>query len=276
MLLPRLLCGILYSTISVISEGGGALKISACIVCYGGADEVIRAAESVLRHTAAPLTLYLVDNASPDGAGEALAAHPWPENVSVLRLPENLGFGAGHNKVLPLLDSDYHFVLNPDIFVESDVLGGLCGWLEEHPQAVMATPRLTFPDGREQVLPKRKPGVLGLAARQGVPGLKRFGDHYAMLDEDLSKPTPIEFCTGSFFCMRTAVFKAIGGFDEKYFMYVEDADITQKARRKGLVYYLPQFTACHAWHRAPQKSLKPFLQQLKSMGRYFCKWGFRL
>ena len=59
-------------------------------------------------------------------------------------------------------------------------------------------------------------------------------------------------------------------------MYVEDADITQKARRKGLVYYLPQFTACHAWHRAPQKSLKPFLQQLKSMGRYFCKWGFRL
>ena len=76
--------------------------------------------------------------------------------------------------------------------------------------------------------------------------------------------------------MRTAVFKAIGGFDEKYFMYVEDADITQKARRKGLVYYLPQFTACHAWHRAPQKSFKPFLQQLKSMGRYFCKWGFRL
>ena len=169
------------------------MKISACIVSYGGADEVIRAAESVLRHTAAPLTLYLVDNASPDGAGETLAAHPWPENVTVLRLPENLGFGAGHNKVLPLLDSDYHFVLNPDIFVESDVLGGLCGWLEEHPEAVMATPRLTFPDGHEQVLPKRKPGVLGLAARQGVPGLKRFGDHYAMLDEDLSKPTPHEF-----------------------------------------------------------------------------------
>ena len=57
MLPRRLLCGILYSTISVISEGGGALKISACIVSYGGADEVIRAAESVLRHTAAPLTL---------------------------------------------------------------------------------------------------------------------------------------------------------------------------------------------------------------------------
>ena len=53
----------------MISEGGGGVKISACIVCYGGADEVIRAAQSVLRYTAAPLSLYLVDNASPDGAG---------------------------------------------------------------------------------------------------------------------------------------------------------------------------------------------------------------
>ena len=252
------------------------MKISACIVCYGGAEEAIRAAWSVLRHTAAPLTLYLVDNASPDGAGEALARENWPENVRLLRLEKNLGFGAGHNQVLPFLDSDYHFVLNPDVEVRSDVLGGICGWLEAHPEAVMATPRLTFPDGREQVLPQRKPCLLGLAARQGVPGLKKFGDRYAMLDRDLSRPTAIEFCTGSFFCMRTAVFKAIGGFDEKYFMYVEDADITQKARQKGLVYYLPQFTAVHAWHRAPSRSLRPFLQQLKSMGRYFCKWGFRL
>ena len=148
--------------------------------------------------------------------------------------------------------------------------------MDDHPDVVMATPKLLFPDGRVQILPKRKPNILGLAARQGVPGLKKFGDRYAMLDEDLSVPTAIEFCTGSFFCMRTSVYKAIGGFDEGYFMYVEDADITQKARQKGFVYYLPQFTAYHAWHRAPNKSLKPFLQQLKSMGRYFNKWGWRL
>ena len=252
-------------------------SISACIVSYNGAEEVIRAAESVLKQTqGCELTLYLVDNASPDGTGKTLAAHPWPENVKVICLEQNLGFGSGHNRVLPLIRSDYHFVLNPDIFVETDVLSQLCGWMEEHPDAVMCTPRLLNTDGSVQVLPRRRPTVLGLLARQGIPGLKKFGDHYAMLDEDLSKPQKLEFCTGSFFCMRTEVFKAIGGFDEKYFMYVEDADITRKAMQKGSVWYLPQFYAYHAWHRAPQKNLKPFLQQLRSMGRYFCKWGFRI
>ncbi|WP_367113976.1 glycosyltransferase family 2 protein, partial [Fournierella sp.] len=252
-------------------------KISACIVSYNGADEVIRAVESLLKYTKdCALTVYLVDNASPDGTGETLERQGFPENVKVIRLPENLGFGKGHNQVLPLLDSEYHFVLNPDIFIDDNVLPAICDWLDGHPDVVMATPKLLFPDGRVQVLPKRKPNILGLAARQGVPGLKKFGDRYAMLDEDLSVPTAIEFCTGSFFCMRTSVYKAIGGFDEGYFMYVEDADITQKARQKGFVYYLPQFTAYHAWHRAPNKSLKPFLQQLKSMGRYFCKWGWKL
>lgn len=252
-------------------------RISACIVSYNGFDEVCTAVRSILAQCkGADLILYLVDNASPDGTGEKLAAEDFGPCVQAICLPENKGFSAGHNAVLPLLDSDYHFVINPDITLREPVMENICAWLDEHPEAVMATPRMFFPDGREQILPKRKPNVLGLLARQGVPGLKKFGDRYAMLDEDLSKPTPIEFCTGSFFCIRTETFRKIGGFDEGYFMYVEDADITQKARREGLVYFLPQFSACHAWRRAPGRQLRPFIQQLRSMGRYFCKWGFRL
>ena len=252
-------------------------RISACIVSYGGFEEVCAAVRSILRFCGGPdFTLYLVDNASPDGTGEKLAAEDFGPCVQVIRLAENKGFGAGHNAVLPLLTSDYHFVVNPDITLREPVMAGICAWLDDHPEVVMATPRMFFPDGREQILPKRKPNLLGLLARQGVPGLKKFGDRYAMLDEDLSRPTPIEFCTGCFFCIRTQVFRRIGGFDEGYFMYVEDADITQKARREGLVCYLPQFSACHAWHRAPGRRLGPFVQQLRSMGRYFRKWGFRL
>lgn len=249
--------------------------ISACIVSYGGYDEVAEAAASVLRHTRQrPLALYLVDNASPDGTGQKLRQTGFGPGVQVLCLPGNLGFGGGHNVVLPQLASDYHFVLNPDILVESDVLSDICAWMDRHPDVVMATPALFFPDGRPQVLPKRKPNVLGLLARQGMGCLKKYGDHYAMLDEDLTQPTDIQFCTGSFFCIRTQVFRQMGGFDEGYFMYVEDADITQKALAYGRVCYLPQFRAVHAWHRAPNKHLASFLRQLKSMRRYFKKWGF--
>jgi len=56
-------------------------------------------------------------------------------------------------------------------------------------------------------------------------------------------------------------------------MYVEDADLTQRALRQGLVYLLPQFTATHAWHRDPMRDAGKFKMQLKSMGRYFQKWG---
>lgn len=96
-----------------------------------------------------------------------------------------------------------------------------------------------------------------------------------MKDKDLTRPTEIEFCTGSFSAVRTRTFRAVGGFDEKYFMYVEDADLTQKMRTQGKAYLVPQFTAIHAWHRAAHRSLKPALWQTGNLLRYFSKWGFR-
>ena len=96
-----------------------------------------------------------------------------------------------------------------------------------------------------------------------------------MRDEDLASVQDIGFCTGSFFVMRTQVFQKIGGFDEGYFMYVEDADITRKALAEGRVCYVPVTSVTHAWHRDTHKSARSFLRQLRSMGRYWKKWGFQ-
>ena len=80
----------------------------------------------------------------------------------------------------------------------------------------------------------------------------------------------------AFTAVRTAEFKAVGGFDEHYFMYVEDADLTQKMRTTGKAYLVPQYTAIHAWHRArPTAASTPFLWQTGSLLRYFHKWGFK-
>jgi len=146
----------------------------------------------------------------------------------------------------------------------------------QHPGVVMARPALTFPDGQPQRLPLRRCNVRAMVYRQ-LPCLKfwaKYNERYLMADRDLTQPTEIEFCTGSFSAVDTAVFKEISGFDEGYFMYVEDADLTQKMRTKGKAYLVPQYTAIHAWHRAAHRSLKPFLWQLRSLLRYFSKWGF--
>ncbi len=126
-------------------------------------------------------------------------------------------------------------------------------------------------------MPKRRPALLPLVARQlPLPFLAKYNRHYLMQGEDLSRPRDVEFCSGSFFLIRTDVFKEIGGFDEGYFMYVEDADITQKALEKGRAVFLPQVVATHVWHRDAHRRPKQFLWQLRGMCRYFKKWGFKL
>ena len=241
------------------------MELSACIVVYNGAGEAIRAAQTVLDCTRRyPLTLYLVDNASPDGSGQQLTAAAKDgtlrtapgQTVQVLCRLENGGFGTGHNTVLSLLHSRVHFILNPDIQLTADTLSDLADWMVQHPGVVMARRAMGY--------------------RQ-LPCLKfwaKYNERYLMADRDLTQPTEIEFCTGSFSAVETAAFKAVGGFDEHYFMYVEDADLTQKMRTKGKAYLVPQYTAIHAWHRAAHRSLKPFLWQLRSLLRYFSKWGF--
>lgn len=256
--------------------------MSACIVSYCDFDEVYAAAQSVLHHTPAPdFRLYLVDNASPDGTGPRLMEAEFDDDrVTVLLLKENVGFGRGHNAVLDRLCSEIHFILNPDILLSGDTLTGMANWLTLHSDAVMATPQLYYPDGRLQHLPRRKPTPWLLLCRQLAPlmpgsAFAQADDHYTMQDAELSAPCPIEFCTGSFAAIRTTAFRQMGGFDPAYFMYVEDADLTQKALEYGKVYLLPQFSATHAWHRAPARDAQKFTMQLKSMFRFFKKWGVR-
>ncbi|NLW78355.1 MAG: glycosyltransferase family 2 protein [Ruminococcaceae bacterium] len=259
-----------------------AAGLSASVVMYGGADEVHQCLESLAAHTAGgnpagSLALYLVDNASPGGALDALKAQGVPEGTTVLELPQNRGYGAGHNAVLPLLKSRYHVVSNPDILLRDDAIGAMAAWMDDHPDVVMACPRLLFPDGREQHIAKRRPALLPLLARQLRLGfLKKYEDHYLMRDEDLSRPVDVAFCSGSFFMVRTEVFRRMGGFDEGYFMYVEDADITQKALHYGRAVFLPQVAVTHAWHRDAHRRPRQFWWQVRSMLRYFGKWGFRL
>lgn len=94
-----------------------------------------------------------------------------------------------------------------------------------------------------------------------------------MLDEDLSTEKDVQFCSGCFFVIRTEAFQKLGGFDRRYFMYVEDADLTQEALQLGRVVYWPGTQVVHAWHRSPSRHLSSFFQQLRSMGIYFKNGG---
>ena len=169
------------------------MELSACIVVYNGCDEALKAAQTVLQYTRRhPLTLYRVDNASPDGSGQKLEAALHSgllaagegQQVVVRCRAESGGFGTGHNMVQPDLDSDYHFILTPDIQLTADTLSDLADWMDQPPDVVMARPALVYPDGRPQQLPLRRCALRPIVYRQ-LPARRfwaKYNDAYLMKD----------------------------------------------------------------------------------------------
>ncbi len=250
-------------------------KVSAAIVTYKCYDKCKDAVKSLLEYTKnVDMTVYVIDNNSEDQTLKKLKAE-FPEIITIQN-PDNKGFGYGHNKVLELLNSKYHFVVNPDIVIDRDVLSDISTFFDKNPDIGLVTPQILNPDKTDQLLPKRNPTVAALVGRRIFgDALKDQIEHYQMLDEDLTKTIDIEFATGCFFGIRTDIYKLIGGFDERFFIYFEDMDITRRAKNIKRTVYYPKTYVYHAWERSSAKSLKYFVILIKGMFKYFGKWGWQ-
>ena len=178
-----------------------SIKVSGCVVTYNNASIISECIESVLKWTKNyDFKLYISDNGSTDGTVE-LIRRRFPE-VIVLENKRNLGFGGGHNRILRKLDSKYHFVINPDIFVTQDVFGPMVDYLEAHRNAAMITPKIMNDNGTEQQLPKRNPTIRYTILSKFKP-FKHYRQIYTRELENLNSPTDVDFCTGCFFAIRT-------------------------------------------------------------------------
>ncbi len=241
--------------------------ISASIVTYNDKERAPATVESIVQNTKKyPLKLYVIDNASSDGTTELIEK---TGQATVIRNDRNLGFGAAHNRVLERQLGKYHFVINPDITINTDVLSDMVDYFESNPDVAMAMPKILNTDGSEQKLPKERPTFKRLFF--GRLSDKIRGE-YVWAEKQITEPTEIDFCTGCFFCIRTDVFKKLLGFDTRYFMYLEDADLALKAKSKGKVMMLPQFTVNHAWERESSKSLKYLFIHIISCFKFLFKW----
>ena len=247
--------------------------VSACVVTYNNQDCAKTAVETVVLNTKnTALSMYVCDNNSTDRTIDSLKDI---ENVNIIRLPKNQGFGKAHNVVLDKIDSKYHAVINPDIIINSDVISAIAEFMDENTDVVMATPKILNADGSEQHLPKLTPSfkyvLLGRLGAVFKP-FKKYRDFYTKSNEHITKPYEVDFCTGCFFVIRTDVFKKLGGFDDRFFMYFEDADITRRAKQYGKTVFLPQFSVTHMWERASAKKLKYLIIHLTSYFKYMIKW----
>lgn len=251
-------------------------SVSGCIVTYNNADKIEKTVASVLEETkGVEFKLFVVDNGSTDGTIE-LIKEKFPQ-VTVIDTKKNLGFGAGHNKVLEFLTSKYHVVINPDIFLKEDVITELSQYADRDETIGLLSPQIRFEDGRLQQLGKRNPTIKYLGSHRFHKGDKpsKTMIEYCMLDMPKDKPFEITNATGCFMFFRTSVFKEIGGFDERFFMYLEDCDITRRVSQKYKALHYPMADVYHRWERESKRNKKLLMIHIHSIIKYFLKWGLR-
>lgn len=187
----------------------------------------------------------------------------------------NRGFGAGHNLAVKQLDSEYHFIVNPDVKIpNAEQISQMIGYMQVN-KVVLLNPRIVGSDGQTQKLVKRRPTVFDLALRfvGGWAFPKRqaqfvYDGHYDQAHE-------AEVVSGSFMVCQTAALQQVNGFDERFFLYMEDTDLSRKMSELGTVAYYPNAYIVHEWQRQNRRSVKGILQMLNSMRKYFNKWGWR-
>ena len=256
---------------------GARLKLSASIVTYNSIGDIRGVLDSLRQSDCADqCVVTVVDNGSTDGTVELLERE-YPE-ITLIR-SGNVGYGAGNNKALLNARSDYHFVLNPDVVFGPTLLSDVVSYMEQNKACVLCTPDVYDGDGKRIPSPRKAPRLRYIVARflpWKLKILQTWRDEFTDYQNQNADAYPIELCPGFFMAMRTLAAQQIGGFDERFFLYYEDTDLSRRMREKGEVMCLPFLHVTHHEKRAAYRSRWARRQMIRSLIRYFNKWGWRL
>jgi GT2 family glycosyltransferase len=219
--------------------------------------------------------LFLIDN-TVEKRFENSFNH---KDIVYIAVGKNIGFGSGHNIILEEIKnlSKHHLILNPDVVFQENVIYNLILELDKKTEIAMIAPKVLFPNGKHQYSCRRYPSLKELLARR-FPVLKPifkttiYKGQYR--DKDLQMPFYAEYITGCFQLYKTADFISLKGFDERYFLYMEDVDICKKIEILGKKkLYSPQEEITHVLKQGSSKSIKLFIRHTSSAIKYFLKWS---
>jgi GT2 family glycosyltransferase len=262
------------SEASAVSDSD-TLSIGVSIVLYR---TPVTAIEALLRQllTQGARLVYLIDNSPKDF--DAFKDWVPPSRVIAISTRRNLGYGRANN--LAIRDSvrrhTYHLVCNPDVSLQPDTLARLYSLLESRPDIGLCGPRVVGSDGQLHYLCKRLPSPLDLAIRRFAP-LSWFAyqrAYYEMRDHSYDRPMEPPFLSGCFMFFRSSVLSRLDGFDERYFLYIEDLDLSRRAAAIARNMYAPDIQIVHVHARGAHKSLRLLRYFAVSVLRYFNKWGW--
>jgi GT2 family glycosyltransferase len=253
-------------------------KISASIVAYKNNPAILQEAVSSFLDSTTNSILYVVDN-SPTNVLEKFVNN---DRIVYIFNNRNVGFGAGHNialkKILSENSSDYHIVLNPDVYFQDDVISKLIAYMDSDSQVGLVMPKVLYPDGRLQPVCKLLPTPGTLLTRRFLgfnPWLtNRINHWYEMHFTGYDKIMDVPFLSGCFMFLRIEALRKIGLFDERIFLYTEDTDLTRRMHQYYRTVFYPGAVIYHYHEKASYGNSFALVHHMRSAITYFNKWGW--
>lgn len=192
---------------------------------------------------------------------------------------DNNGYGGGHNVALRealKAGSKYHLVVNPDVWFGPEVMPELVQYMEEHGDVGQMMPKVLYPNGNIQRLAKMLPTPLDMFGRLCMPDflIRRRNTIYELKQSGFTKILNVPYLSGCFMFLRMSAIEDVGMFDEQFFMYAEDIDLTRRIHQRYRTLYYPCTTIYHTFTRGSRKSLRLMRIHIVNIILYFSKWGW--
>ncbi len=228
-------------------------EIAAILVNYNAGGELARAIRSIADEMVGrSWEAFVVDNASSDGS--AASAAEFAPMVQLVQNTANVGFSRGVNQGLAASTAPLVLIMNPDCRLVAGAVATLRSVLDARPDCAIVGPRILNPDGSVQGSARGDPDMLtGLFGRTALLGrlvpFLRVAKRNVAAEEAIrsgEESVVVDWLSGACMLARRTALEQVGGFDERFFLYWEDADVCRRLRARGHhVRYVPAATAIH-------------------------------
>ncbi len=227
--------------------------------------------------------IIFCDNNSKDESLDYLKEAAKKGDIILTEPGSNLGYGAGHNFAAREATGKYILILNTDITVAPDTLQKMVDYMDKHKDIGILGPKLMYHNGHVQRSCRRNFKFFDLFIKRSFlkkiwPFKKRY-ENYLMEDFNHESIQEVDLITGAFMLMPREVFTDVNGFDERYFLFMEDFDLCRKVSKAGFkVVYYPEAKAVHYHKRLSEgKFFKLLFNKiswfhLASALKYHWKW----
>lgn len=249
------------------------------IVAYKNYDQIINAVNSINKFTSRyTKKIIIVDNT--ESAYLKDYVHQINklrnlDNVNLIQNKQNLGFGKANNIALKKARGEYFVICNPDIILIEDSFSKIIPYMEENQKVGAIIPKLIDQNHKIEPVYRRELTPVDIIVRYVHPfgTFSKRRAYHTMQDMDYSKPFQVPFGQGSFIVVRNELMRKLNGFDERYFMYVEDADLCKRINQVSTLEYYPYTSIIHLWEQGSHKNIKLMKWHAQAMIKYFNKWG---